>query len=309
MAAGDPQLTAEGPYDSTGSTVGPVTEFYITDESTYSAATETRAKDIPTQEDTETILAPLQGERDIRASGRVNGLRLANAGVGPNPKQALVNWLIELESLLLPEQGKGYKFTDNQRGETLDPTSEKRGILFEEIRWTYETGDGVNADWRIKGKYAEGFQQADDRSAYISDEKSQSDLENSTFPGDFIRTADESLGFELGEITSRDYARSVDIETQKILHQYSNVPVVGVINSGVTGELNIEGTVSDNDVNLKTFAKQLVDEFHGQDIELYDQATGRVFSGALKDSDTTIESGRPRLMDYRLEIDIGRSIV
>jgi len=297
----DAKLHIKGPYDNSGNKQGPDLDFYLTQEADDNAETDTKPRDIPTQDDSETLVAPIQGQRDIRWKGRAVGTRLHRAGFGSDPRDALITWLIQAESLVSSQQGAGFKVIDDERGETYDPTNREPGILINNFNWTYEAGKNVSAEWNLEGKVTEGMQQAKDRNRYIDTEL----LNRPTINSDSIEEANGSLTFPLGELTSRTYDRSIDLNVSDMVHQ-TDVPTTGLASTGVQGELQLEGRLTRDDTdNLQEAARQIVDDFHGRQVVFRDSFTGREFEGAISDSSTGLVSGRPDILDYRVEIRVG----
>jgi len=296
------KLHVSGPYDNSGNKYGPDIDFYLAQEATDTTETDTKPQSIPTQESDETILAPLQGKRSLRWQGKANGNRLYQAGYGTGPKSALINWLIEAESLISPEQGRGYEVVDDERGETFSPGSNSLGVLFESFRWTYEVGSGTNAEWTLEGTVTDGMQKPRDRNKYINSPKNRG-----SFDEDIVKTTDGSYEFPLGELTERAFSRSIDLRTQDMVHQ-TDVPTVGISESGVKTEVTLEGRITRNNVsNLETSARQIVSDFHGREVDFEDSLMGRSRKGAIGNSSTTLEAGRPDITDYRIEIRVGET--
>lgn len=295
------KLHVEGPYDSSGTSYGPETDFFLAEEATDEAETDTKAQDIPTQEDNEAILSPIQGKRNVRWDGLANGHRLYHAGYGDDYASALIEWLIEAESIVSAEQGQGYKVTDDTRGETLEPGQDSPGILFKSFSWTYTAGEGVEAEWSIEGQVSDGMQEARNRNAYIRNEMGS----RAERAADLIRAEDGSE-WPMGELSERRYERSVDLNVMDMVHD-SDVPTVGIAESGVQGELMLDGRLSRNDADLKQAAREIVDDYHGQQITFVDAFSGREFEGAIGDSSTSFEAGSPNILNYRVEVKIGQT--
>lgn len=298
----DTVLKVEGPTGGDGNSAQAL-EFYTTEEATNEAETDLRAQNIPTQDDEETLLAPITGKKSFRWQGRIIGNYAVRQKLGSSPKEALVRWLVEGESLVLSQQGNGYRVTDNVRDQVFDPSGNSPGVLIESFDWSYDTGNNVSAEWNLEGQVTEGMQSSKDRSRYIDKEFSnRPDIQT-----DSLTIDGEGLSFPLGDLQSRSYQRSVDLQVSELFNN-SDVPSTGLAQSGVNGELDLDGRVTRKDVgNLKDFAKQVVDNLHGSEVTFNDSFTSRRFTGAVSDSSATFEQGRPDIVNYRISISVGRS--
>lgn len=300
-----PQLHVEGPFNPSNNKQGSDLDLYLGEQADDEAETDTKQKDIPTEDDESSLLAPIQGKREVRLNGKVAGAHIRNEEGYSDSKEALVQWLLEFESLVQPEMGIGYKLIDDVRGETFDPTGSGRGILFGAARWTYESGSGVNAEWELEGQVGEGVQNTDNRDNYVSSEDASRDL---TISSDSLEAQNSALSFPLGDLEKRSYEREVDLDVMDMMHQF-DVPTVGVIETGVKGSVDLRGRISRNDVSsLAQAAREINDDFHGIAVEFEDAVTQRRFKGAVSESSTTFEEGRPDIMDYRVEVTLGENL-
>lgn len=299
-----PKLHIEGPFDKSESKYGPDVDLYLGTTATDQADTQTKKKSIPTQEDDKAVLAPISGQRSGAYRGDAVGNRFYQAGFGSNPKEGLVRWLIEFESLLQSEQGVGYKVIDDVRGETYDPLGDEPGALIEEVAWTYRSGEGVNAEWSLDFQVGDGMQAASDRGRYIDEETSRA----GGIGVDRITASSVSIDFVLGDVEKRRFERSVMLDTVNIMHQY-DVPVVGLAKTGVDSEFTIDGRMTKDDVDsLPEAARKINDDLHGETAVFEDAFTERTFEGAVSSTDTTFEEGRPNVMEYRITLDIGDNL-
>lgn len=296
----DPQIRVSGPMEG-GSATGPDLELYLVEEATDNAQTESNRRSIPGQEDTQSILAALTGKREFSWDGIGNGLRLQYAGYGSDPVEALHQWLIELESLVLTNQGQGYSVSDDHRNLTLAPTGDTPGILFDSVRWSHQSGEPTFCKWRLTGVLTEGVQPGADRQEYINDEVSN---RNPSLTTDSLQTSD-GISFSLGHVKDRSYEREIDLDAMNLIHQY-DVPQVGIGKSGVLGTFDVSGQITRNDVSdLGTVARQLGDDIHGVDATIEDGFSGRTYTGVVTDSNATFKAGIPDILEYRVELEIG----
>lgn len=307
-----PKITITGPIAPDGSVDGPETKLYLVETATASAETDTNQEDIPTQGDDEAVLSPITGQRSFSFSGAMTGLKAAMTDkYSDDPHTALVQYMIELESLVLELQGIGYKLEDDIRGITLipdtnpDPNNDDerpRGLLFETVRWEHTNEEALRVEYTVEGKFTEGVQQTNHRgNNYITDKRNAAD---DTITDDAVTTIG-GLSFYPGEVTDRMYERKIDLESQDLIHG-EEIPNVGVIQSGVKGIYNLEGRVSRDQVpSLSDLSKQITRDIHGQEVTIEDSLRRRTFTGAISDSSTTIKQGQPNYLEYSLELTIG----
>jgi hypothetical protein len=208
--------------------------------------------------------------------------------------------LRQLESLVLPQQGLGWQVQDVVRGQTYDPTV-NRGILFEDVSWSYSPDDGERFDWTVQGQFSEGVQVRNSPDEYIN-RRGITNVQD-----DLLVTDNVSLEFSYVE--NREVSRTTNINSTDLIHQQEDEqgdsPVLGTINEGVTSEVVFDGTIYQPDTfdtTIQEFDRQL----QGSEAELYDSFSGAVWTGTISSSDTTIESGRPNRFDYSLTLEVGQ---
>lgn len=298
----DPKITVDGPFSTSARSHGPSTPLYLGEDASERAETDTRSQDIPTFGDEETILASVEGTREVMYKGLVNGYRLMNAGYGSDPVAAFRQYIYELESLVMPLQGTGYRIRDDMRGETYSPIAiSGRGVLLDTVRWTYESGDGATGEWTVEGQVTEGMQPASDRHEYITEQQSSAGVSR-----DEIVSGGTTV--PLGEVEERSYEREIDVNTSGIIHQ-TDMPNVGVADSGVKGEVRFSGRLSRNDVaGLARVSQLLTKDIHGQQAVIRDELTDREFSGSVEDSSADWSGGVPDMLEYSITLKIGSDI-
>jgi len=300
-----PKLHIEGPLESSGSS-GNTNDLHLVQEATNSSETDSRQQSIVGQDDKNAILAGITGKRDVSYSGLANGYRLMQAGLGNDPVEALINGLYELESLVVAEQGQGYRVTDDVRSKTYQPEEGAVGILFDTIRWNYEAGEGLDVEWNLDGKLTEGVQNVASRSDYVDEQKrKRSFYEDQRAEPETDRVTTDNLSINLGDVEKRSYERSVNLNATDLVHQY-DFGTVGVIESGVEGEVRFEGLVSYHHVDdVKQVARQLNGPLQGVQVNLQDSFTRRDFPGLITDVSTTFKAGRPDRFEYQLTLTVG----
>jgi hypothetical protein len=302
----DPRIFVEGPYPpGGGSPTGPETPLYLTSDSSLSTSTDTEREDVPTQDEENSLLSPISGEQTVSFSGVIEGDLLKKEGFGSTPEEAFRNYVFELETLVSEEQGNGFRVEDLERGKTFDPTnSGDFGVLFDSFRLEYQSGEGVKGEWNLDGQVTDGVQNAVNRSNKIRTEKDRvQDIE------DKVVAAGTTV--PLGEVEKRTRSREVDLNTSDIIHNEDS-PNVAAIDTGVKGNVTFEGRITDHQVqtDLSTLANRITDSevdggIHGAQAELYEALTGRIFSGAITDSNADFEAGQPNRVKYRIELEVG----
>lgn len=307
------RIFVEGPYTPGGTSKGPRTPLYLTESTSVSTSTDTGRSDIPTQDDDESILSPISGEKEVSLNGVISGERARQGGYGSTKKSAFRNYLFHLETLVLAEQGVGFKLEDNERGSpyTFDPTASNKnsttdnfGVVFDSVRWEYNSGEGFKGEWNLSGQVTDGVQNTVDRSNIISTE-----IGRITPLSDKITTDNTTV--PLGEIEKRTYDREVDLETTDIIHNQDS-PNVASIDSGVKGSLSIEGRIANHQVSqtLSDLSRRITNSniaggIHGVECDFSDSLTGRIFTGTVADSNADFVSGEPDKLEYRIEIETG----
>jgi len=299
----DPKLHINGPKVQGGQPTGDQVDLYLVEDSTVEAETDTNERSIPGQDDDESVLAGLAGKRNARYQGIGNGLRLMYAGIGSDPVDALITWLIDLESLVQSNQGVGYEVEDDMREETIGPTQSSPGLLFDTVRWSQEGGSPTVVDWTLEGQVSDGVQQATNRSQYVTRENNRRDP---TITTDSIETPTTS--FNLGYVEERSYEREIDLNTLGLVHQY-DVPNVGISESGVQGTFSVNGYITERDVpDLALVSRQINNVLHGVEVTINDAFTKRTWTGMVSDSDSSFAAGDPGRIEYRIEVTIGAEV-
>ncbi len=308
----DPQVTITGPFDQSGTSQGPATSLYLTEEATPETETDTKKLDIAGKEDDETLLAPLDGQTAFSYNGVFNQNRLVRAFGNKSALGAVREWLFELETLCLPKQGRGFRLNDDESGFVLDPTS-GTGVLVEEVEWTVSAGDGLYGEWRVDVQRADGVQPAknNNRTNEITGRRDESQLNNFTDERLFVGTG-TTQEYELGSVEEIKYTRNLDLNVQQMIHN-SDVPQAGLPESGVKGTFRLQGIMTTRDLpskgvqSLPDWVQALNTSFHGEFVQVEETVTDRVFGGAVSSSTATIKSGSPNKAEYTIELDIGSS--
>lgn len=298
-----PKITIDGPFDQSDRSTGPVTALYLTEEARDSAETDANRQSIPLQDDDEALLASLTGRRSVDYNGVGNAQRLYEADLGDDMEEALLEQLFRLESLVLAEQGQGYRVSDNVRHEVYNPGEDTPGVLFDEVSWEQESGQPNRFEWRLSGQVSEGMQDATSRGRYVADQFTRQ------VPVLEDELVSEDVVLSLGDVRSRRYERTIELDTMDMVHQF-DVPNVGIAESGVEGTFSIDGRLTEEDVDdLAEAATQITDDVHGRQSTIRDAFTSREFRGSVTDSSTTFEAGVPDVLDYRIELMIGDEVM
>jgi hypothetical protein len=318
-----PPIVIDGPLfeDATTST-GPPVPLYLSKESSVSTDTDTNPQDVPTQESKNTLLAPIAGKQSFRANGVIQGNFLQtnsefidpffkSSGFELNRKNAYRIYSAMLETLVLPEQGIGYRVQDNIRGETFEPTETSFGILFDSIRTEYISGEGFRGSWNLSGKVVDGVQRPDNRRDLIDERRAEMEKYIRLAPDNFSRVflTDSGLEVKLGEVTKLTRERNVDINVSDLIHQQENKDAVniGAISSGVKESVTLEGRITDQQTSktLQEVAQQIELGIHGEQAIFVDALLASRSPCAISKSSSTFLSGEPNVVEYRIELDIG----
>lgn len=315
--AADPRLFVEGPYDTNGNSQGVETPLYLTETDTLSTSTDTEREDVPTQDEESSLLSPISGEQTVSFSGIIEGDLLMKEGYGSTPEEAFRNYIFELETLVSEEQGNGFRVVDKERNKEFLPPSVSStgnydtigtGVLFDTSQWEYQSGEGVKGEWNLDGKVTDGVQNTvvrNDADGKIRDEKYrvQTDLV------DKVVAAGTTV--PLGEVEKRTRSREVDLDTSDIIHN-ADTPNVAAIETGVKGNVTFEGRITDQQVgtSLSDIANRITDSevdggIHGAQAQLHDALSGRIFAGAVTDSNADFAAGEPNRLTYRVELEVG----
>jgi len=319
-----PPILIDGPISAEdGSLAGPTTPLYFSEESTVTTETDTQPQDVPTQDSDDTLLAPIAGQQSIRASGTIQGSflrrnreflpRYSNEelfdedGVSYTPENAYRLYAFLLESLVMPEQGQGYRVGDTIRNEVFEPSSESFGVIFDNVTHEYTSGEGFRGSWSLSGQVADGVQNTKNRKRYIDSQK----VKVTKFDKDFTTIQSGGLEVKLGEVTKMRRERDINLNVSDLIHQQEKKDAVNIaaIESGVKESISIEGRIADQQTSkdLDTVASQIELDIHGQQATLFDSITAREQECAVSDSSSTFISGNPNVVEYRIEVDIGNA--
>ena len=304
-------VTLSGPFDESGTPQGPLTELYNLDQSQFDVSVQTNSKNVQGTDGEGSLLAALQGSREVRFPGSFTYLDRyrpdLDSGPDSTPKDAFRRWLFEIESLVLPYQGVGYKLDDSVRGFVKDPTTDEQGVLIEEISWTYSKEDFFTTEYDISAVLTRGAQPAtqsntdyDNRSQFIDQQFGRG------FSGKdaLIRTDNESVQFD--GVESRTLSRSVDVKNEELLAQTGGQnQAVGLIQSGVNITFQIEGSFARDPSELDRIASFFDTSSRGAEVTVSDAVTGREFSGVLSSVTTTFEAGQERRLTVSTELEVG----
>ena len=317
---GRPQIRFTGPYRSDGSSLDggqPPVDLYNVETARDDANTETNQQSVFGQSEGDAILAPLTGSRTIEFDGKASGQRLYQAGFGSTPRRALREYLKQLESLILPVQGNGYRVDDDVRGKTFDPNGEEdkdSGVIVDTVRWNHETGDVEDAEYRVEGEVTEGVQEGAERTR----DKRYERFDGVALPPtadeeDRLYTSIAGDNFTLGYVEERRFEMSVDLDVSEVANQF-DLPNFGLITSGVEGEFSLSGIVSDrhvedDSVGIEDVALAFNEDLQGEDVVIWDSLTRRWIRGALSTGRTTFEAGKAHEFEYDLDLTIGRNVV
>lgn len=289
-----PNKTAEleiiGPYSSSGVQRGESLPLPLVETSELSVDIQTEAKSVPSQGSDQTILAPLLSSEEFTTSGTIHPDMVESQQEGLSRIDTLREWLFRLESLCRSNQGAGYELVDEIRtgGTLYDPTGGSAGVLVSDASWDYTTENYLEAEWDIEMSQHRGQQPAEQRrEQYVESQINR--RRSSSFNQTGVKLTDTpSEKVLLDDLESVRMERTVDVNKQQILNNV-DVGEIGIINSGVTREISIEGQLIERDkALLRSQIAVLEEKLRGSQVDLQETVTGRVFQGAINDVRTDI---------------------
>jgi len=312
-----PQITITGPYNN-GYEVEAENEedaaidLYLVENARDNTETDPQAESIVGGDADDTFLAGFAGSREQSYEGNLSGHRLWMEDFGETPREAFVNYIFELESLVLPEQGVGYKLEDRFRDRAYTPSESSPGVLVDEVEWTYEAGNGFQGDYRVSTTVTEGVQRPLLREDYIEDQQNvsiPSELNIGGFdtPQDILGVMETGATVQFTEVEERRYSRSIDVEESEMIHN-TDVPVVGVMDSGVEGEYYIDGRITYHKEDIQDAVNTVLDATQGRTVGFIDGLTNRTFVGIASEVNTIAEAGKPGEIGAQITITVGDNI-
>ena len=197
MTLQESKINIEGPYDpinpddETSSAekrdIGePGVNLYNCQEARADNKAQVNASFVPGEDSDEAILGGFLGREEFQFKGTATGNRMAggDTGVGfsgrnrlpADPFAAVKSYALRLESLILYNQGWGYKLTDEQRSRTIDPSGTDRGgFVVEKVTWERSSGQKYGLEYTVEGSRAKGTSVGEPseskRADYISRQK------------------------------------------------------------------------------------------------------------------------------------------
>ena len=295
------RVTIVGPYGLEGGIVNAQElTMYNAEGFDVSGQTDTKSESPQTSESDETILTPIEGQRSFSLDGVTVPNLLNRKFGGSTPTESLRNWLYSFEALVLPQQGLGYEIQNNLRSGSIKPDpQEERGALVEQVRWSLDSSEIVRAEWDIDLQLSEGVQEVDvTPQSYIEEQQL-----SSSAPEDGVLFNNQFIEFT--EVETRRVTRSINLTANDLMHD-TDVQVVGLFDSGVQEEVEYDGRIVESDDTLRKQKAQAIDEFiHGNEIQVSDTFTNRVFKGTPSDTTVSFENGFPNSFDFRLSLEVG----
>jgi hypothetical protein len=282
MANLDPKVYIYGPLKSTDTSWGEGFPVYAGQESRSEGSAELNVQPIPFFGSDEAFLTGFFAGEDISFTGIATSNRVlqdrqgkeynVNGSPTINTKQdALADYIIELESLCVPNPGIGYVLTDSMRGRTeydaINPLTEDvafdededvlgSGFIVESVDWEYEEAAPRQISYTIEGFKSEGVtEDPSNRDAYIQYEWAnvgRSDF----FPIDEIKLSYKNdpeqknltkyNRFILGNVISKRVERSIGMERYNIAYGGSG-NTLSIPTEGIQAKIAVEGAVTAND--------------------------------------------------------------
>jgi hypothetical protein len=312
----DPAFGVQGPYDQEGNQEFFSFRFLTLDESRAKSETDTNRQSIFGQEDEDAVLSPVSGSRSHSLSGEAGYRVIDNEYDTLSRKESVRRYIRELEALVLSQQGAGWRVDDTVRGQSKSPVSDDRGFLFEEVGWEHDASEPGRIKYDADLVTANGVQDTTNPDNYISRRSEGYNGVDKVVVGDDVT-------IEFAQVDSRRVSRSVDVQRNDLMHQLDSgggggdggdgddsggSPVIGVVQSGVETEVNIQGTVIAPD-DFESTVREFDKEIHGSTAFFYDALSGAVWEGAISSSSSTLEAGKPKnRFGASIDIEIGRNL-
>ena len=297
-------VSVEGPYFS-GSPQDGTLNLYGGSSSDVLRKTQPNQQSLPGQDEEQTLLSPLTGSEEFSIDGTTN-IQMVQGDFFSTGIDALHEWIFNLESLVQAQQGDGYVLTDPMRDITYDPAN-KTGLLIDKAEWTVQGGTKDVIDWNVSFQLSSGVQDVASRFSYVSEE-----INNQT-PVSDDKLVVSGTDVPLGDIDSFSRERSVNLEVSELLNSTDALgdgfQSLGVLQSGVEGEITLDGTVTRNDGDISQIANMYARNLHGRQVEYHDSFTNRIYQGIISQSNSTTNEGTVAALDYRITFNVGQSFV
>lgn len=317
-----PQIEIEGLYDSSGNLQGSLLGFWTAESANDDVSIKTERESVPTQDSKDALIAPFKGTQDLRYQAKaVPRLLYAERG---NPDrvtglskewEALINYLLNVESLVQEEQGVGYRINDRVRGKEYVPPDSAPdegddrappGYLIDSITWEWKSDEPKQADITVEAFQGTGVQSASSRSNYVDDEYSRITETNAVIE---VERKRDGLRSDLGHAESIRLEREVDVDKQDLLLQFEDSPNVGLVESGAKTDISVQGKVRRKDIDksltLGDAAIRLEEEYKGEEVIFTEPLTLRKFTGVVSGISTTYNEKETQSFDYSLEFQQG----
>lgn len=317
-----PQIEIEGLYDSSGSLQGSSLGFWTAESAKDDVSIKTERESVPTLDSEDALISPFKGSQDLRYQAKaVPRLLLAERGYpdrvsGVSEKwESLINYLLNVESLVQEEQGIGYRINDRVRGkEYIPPDSAPDegdgrappGYLIDSVTWKWKSDEPKEADITVEATQGTGVQSASSRSNYIDGEYGRIAQTNSVME---VERKRDGLRSDLGHAETIVFEREVDIDKQDLLLQFEDSPNVGLVESGAKTDITVQGKVRradiDTSLTLGDAAIRLEEEYKGEEVIFTEPLTLRTFTGAISEISTTYNEKETQSFDYSLDFQQG----
>lgn len=283
-----------------------------------SGQTQTNKEPLYGTEADETFLTPLSGQKSIQISGSVGFSRMAELNPTLSRVDAVRKYILQLEALVLAQQGIGWEIDDQVRNRIFagtNPTGDDvaSGYLIETSTWTYETANNERLAYTISAKLGAGVQDTANPESYVNEylnsvppNEIEDKMEIVSVTG--LNTPSQVDTYTFSEVANRRFKRKVDVINTDIIHN-TELPVVATLESGVDATYSFSGVIYETDTQtFEETIREFDEELQGKTVTVTDALVGRQLSGTIGNSTTTIEASRPNRFTFDIEMDIGDNI-
>lgn len=253
-------------------------------ESASEATGETNPTSAIMMDSDETLLVGLEAIERIALSGKATGGVISREAEYSNDRDtALMEWILDFESLVTPNQGSGYTLQDDERNRSIN-------VIVEEVTWSRRGGETGEVEWALSGYHGDGILDTGGRSAYS----------RKNVTAEVLRE-DDGTEHDLGALREKRVTKSIQLKPYPIaLSGPSEVAIAP--DSGVMRSIVYQGVKYGTMAELRAF-DSAVRGLLGTDTTV---TYAHVFPGAehtvmVDTYDSYFREGQVAAMDYYLK--------
>jgi len=246
-------------------------------ESTTTSEARLNVTSVQTKDSDETIITGFRSAEQNPLSGTVTGPRLARNGDYPSDKRdAIAQYINELESFVSPTQGVGYTLSDDERDR--DTT-----VIVQTATWTISYGAPYEARWTLDVARGEGVLSSSPRSVADTTPNSSETIDST----------------DMGTIDEKRTELSIDVDVSPIAYADASETII-VPNSGVTRRVTISARKGGTLSSLRSFDDTMRGYVGNKSTRTFQTAMpGTSHEVLIESYDGTIRAGVPNILDYR----------